>query len=231
MGGSRGLVIAVDGPASSGKSTTARLLAQKLGYMHVDTGAMYRAVALKMLRRGIELTDDERVMELLRSTDVGQIEKDSQPRILLDGEDVTDEIRSPEVSLWVGPVSEDRRVREQLVGWQRQLGRQGGVVLDGRDIGTVVFPEADLKIFMKADIRTRAKRRRKEMMGRGIEQTLDEVEAAIETRDARDSSREHSPLRKADDAIELDTSHLTIGDQVQRVLDLAKKILAKRPSD
>ncbi|MDD5087435.1 MAG: (d)CMP kinase [bacterium] len=226
MAGTRGLVIAVDGPASSGKSTTARLVAQRLGYMHVDTGAMYRAVALKMLRDGIELTDNDRVMKLLRSTEVSQIEKDSQARILLDGEDVTDEIRSPEVSLWVGPVSEDYRVREHLVEWQRRLGRQGGVVLDGRDIGTVVFPDADLKIFMKADVRTRAKRRRKEMMGRGIVQTLEEVESAIETRDTRDSSREHSPLRKADDAIELDTTHLTIGDQVQRVLELAKKILA-----
>ena len=114
MGGPRELVIAVDGPASSGKSTTARLVAQRLGYMHVDTGAMYRAVALKMLRRGIELADGDKVAELLRSTEVGQIEKDSQARILLDGEDVTEEIRSPEVSLWVGPVSEDRRDRPQL---------------------------------------------------------------------------------------------------------------------
>ncbi|MBU0508876.1 (d)CMP kinase [bacterium] len=228
MSRSSGLVIAIDGPASSGKSSTAKLVAQRLGYMHVDTGAMYRAVALKMLRCGIELTDAGKVAALLRATTVSQKEDRSQTRILLDDEDVTDEIRSPEVSLWVGPVSEDPSVREHLVGWQRELGKSGGIVLDGRDIGTVVFPDADVKIFLVADVKTRAKRRRKEMLGRGIEQSLDEVESAIRTRDDRDSTRAHSPLRKAQDAIELDTTHLTIGDQVEHVVEMARKVMAAR---
>ena len=197
MNTKRGLIIALDGVASSGKSTTAKLVAQRLGYMHIDTGAMYRAVALKMLRCGVELTDNYSIDELLRTTVVSQREVESQVRILLDGLDVTDDIRTPEISLWVGPVSEHPRVREHLVRWQRELGFQGGVVLEGRDIGTVVFPDADLKVFMTADLRTRARRRRKEMLARGIDQPQPEVEAALEARDLRDSTREHSPLRKA----------------------------------
>lgn len=223
MSTKRGLIIALDGVASSGKSTTAKLVAQRLGYMHIDTGAMYRAVALKMLRCGVELTDNYSIDELLRTTVVSQREVDGQVRILLDGLDVTDDIRTPEISLWVGPVSEHPRVREHLVRWQRELGQPGGVVLEGRDIGTVVFPDADLKVYMTADLRTRARRRRKEMLARGIDEPLPEVEAALEARDLRDSSREHSPLRKAPDAVELDTSDMTIGDQVDRIVELARK--------
>ncbi|MFZ5434063.1 MAG: (d)CMP kinase [Calditrichota bacterium] len=226
MDSRRGLIIAIDGPASSGKSTTAKLVAKRLGYMHIDTGAMYRAVALKMLRAGIELTDNDRVREMLRTAQVTQRDEAEQTRIFLDGQDVTDEIRTPEISLWVGPVSEDIRVREQLVKWQRELGKGGKVVLEGRDIGTVVFPDADLKIYLVADTKTRARRRRKEMMSRGIEQSLEEVEQAIIARDTRDSGREHSPLRKAADAIELDTTHMTIGDQVDRVVELARRASA-----
>ncbi|MBI5059120.1 (d)CMP kinase [candidate division KSB1 bacterium] len=222
----RGIIIAIDGPAGSGKSTTAKLVAKRLGYMHIDTGAMYRAVAVKMLRNGIELADIERVTDLLQETTVEQREAADSTRILLDGRDVSDEIRTPEISLWVGPVSESRLVREYLVEWQRALGRDGGVVLEGRDIGTVVFPRAELKVFMIADLRTRAKRRRKEMLSRGIDQSLEEVERALATRDERDSKREHSPLRRAEDAVDLDTTDLTIGDQVERVVALAKKLLS-----
>jgi cytidylate kinase len=143
---------------------------------------------------------------------------------LLDGADVTDEIRTPEISLWVGPVSEHPLVRKYLVDWQRELGKGGGVVLEGRDIGTVVFPDADLKIYMIADLEARALRRKKEMAARGIDQQIREVEAALGTRDVRDSTREHSPLKKAEDAVEMDTTHLTIGDQVDAVVRLAKKI-------
>jgi CMP/dCMP kinase len=220
----RGLIIAIDGVAGSGKSTTAKLVAKRLDYMHIDTGAMYRAVALKMLRSGLEVMDNGKIDEMLRATHVSQSEADSQCRILLDGEDVTDEIRTPEISLWVGPVSANARVREQLVRWQRELGEKGGVVLEGRDIGTIVFPDADLKIYMVADLKTRARRRRKEMLCRGIEQTPDEVEADLAARDQRDSSREHSPLRKADDAIEIDTTDLTVGDQVDQIVALARKL-------
>jgi len=221
--GKRGLIIAIDGVAGSGKSTTAKLVANRLGYMHVDTGAMYRAVALKLLRRGAELTDTDRLEELLATTTVSQRGVNSEARVLLDGEDVTEAIRTPEISLWVGPVSENPLVREHLVRWQREIGREGGVVLEGRDIGTVVFPDADLKVYLIADLKTRAKRRRKEMLARGIDQSLAEVEAALAARDGRDSAREHSPLRRAPDAVELDTTDLTVGDQVDRVVELARK--------
>ena len=138
--------------------------------------------------------------------------------------DVTEEIRTPEISLWVGPVSEHPVVRQHLVEWQRELGREGRVVLEGRDIGTIVFPDADLKIFLVADVHVRALRRRKEMLARGIDQPIEEVEDALSARDERDSSREHSPLRKAEDAIEVDTTHMTIGDQVDEIVKLASKI-------
>jgi len=223
----QGPIIAIDGPAGSGKSTTARLVAEKLGLMHIDTGAMYRAVALKMLRKGVELTDSEQLRELLQATTVNQVEGEEGPRILLDGVDVTEEIRTPDISLWVGPVSEHPLVREHLVQWQRLSGRDGGVVLEGRDIGTVVFPDSDLKIYLDADVHVRAVRRQKEMAARGIEQSLEEVEQALIARDQRDSTREHSPLRQAEDAEVVDTSHLTIGDQVDAIVALARK-LAKR---
>jgi CMP/dCMP kinase len=219
----RGLTIAIDGVAGSGKSTTAKLVAKALGYMHIDTGAMYRAVAYKMLRSGLELADTAKIDELLRTTQVTQREVDGQPRIFLDGVDVSEEIRTPEISLWVGPVSEHAQVRDHLVRWQRELGKGGGVVLEGRDIGTVVFPDADLKIYMVADLKVRAKRRRKEMLAKGIDQSAAEVEAALAARDERDSNREHSPLRKAADAVILDTTDLTVGDQVDKIVALARK--------
>jgi CMP/dCMP kinase len=222
-----GLIIAIDGPAGSGKSTTARLVAEKLGLMHLDTGAMYRAVALKMLKHGVELTDRDALQKLLDSTIVTQKETEEGQRILLDGADATEAIRTPEISLWVGPVSEHPVVRDHLVQWQRSIGKEGGVVLEGRDIGTVVFPEADLKIFLVADVHVRALRRQREMAARGIEQHIDDVEEALTTRDQRDSTREHSPLKKADDAVEIDTTHVTIGDQVAEIVKLAQKI--KKP--
>ena len=185
MNGKRGLIVAIDGLAGSGKSTTAKLVAKRLGYMHIDTGAMYRAVALKMLRSGIEIADTAAIEEMLRDTTVSEREVDGHTVVLLDDEDVTNEIRTPEISLWVGPVSEHALVREHLVSWQRELGKQGGVVLEGRDIGTVVFPHADLKIYMVADLKTRAKRRRKEMLTRGIDQSPTDVELALADRDIR----------------------------------------------
>jgi cytidylate kinase len=219
----RGLIVAIDGLAGSGKSTTAKLVAKRLGFMHIDTGAMYRAVALKMLRLGVDITDTNGIDDMLEETQVSEREVNGQTRVLLDGEDVTDEIRTPEISIWVGPVSEHALIRQHLVQWQRELGKSGSVVLEGRDIGTVVFPDADLKVYMVADLKTRAKRRRKEMLTKGIDQNTGDVETALAARDVRDSTREHSPLRKSADAIELDTSDLTIGDQVDRVVDLVRR--------
>lgn len=217
------LIIAIDGPASSGKSTTAKRVAEKLGLMYLDTGAMYRAVALKIYQSGTELTDRTALTKLLSSTTVTQKFENGEVRFLLDGKDVTEEIRTPEISLWVGPVSEHSLVREHLVGWQREIGKSGGLVADGRDIGTVVFPNADIKIFLVADSHVRAVRRQKELAARGIVQNVEEVEEALIKRDHRDSTREHSPLSMAPDAVEIDTTHLTIGDQVERVLSLVKK--------
>lgn len=231
MSGKAKLIIAIDGTAGSGKSTTARLVAEEVGLMHIDTGAMYRAVAVKLLKSGVELADSDKVAEILEQTTVTQIKNGQAVRFLLDGEDVTEEIRTPEISLWVGPVSENETVRKYLVRWQRDLGKDGNVILEGRDIGTVVFPDADLKIFMDADLTARVKRRRKEMLTKGIEQPPEDVETAIRDRDKRDSERPISPLKKAEDAIVLDSTHMTIGDQVKAVVDLARKMMAKNNSD
>lgn len=220
------ITVAIDGPSSSGKSTTARLVAQKLGFMYLDTGAMYRAVALKIYRTGIELTDSVALQKMLDSTQVDQVSGQDGVHFLLDGEDVSNEIRTPEISLWVGPVSEHALVREHLVSWQREIGKHGSLVADGRDMGTVVFPDAQIKVFLVADVHVRALRRQKELAARGIVQSVEEVEDALSARDQRDSNREHSPLRKAVDAIEIDTTHSTIGDQVEQVLALVKKLTA-----
>ncbi|MBK6766896.1 MAG: (d)CMP kinase [bacterium] len=221
----KSLVIAIDGPASSGKSTTARLIAQKLGLMYLDTGAMYRAVALKIYRTGIELTDKAALQKMLESTKVEQFCTDDGVHFSLDGDDVSEAIRTPDISLWVGPVSEHGMVREYLVEWQRAIGRNGGIVADGRDIGTVVFPAAQVKVYLNADAHVRALRRQKELFARGIAQSAEEVEEAIVKRDHRDSTREHSPLSKAADAVEIDTTHLTVGDQVEQVLALVRKLV------
>jgi cytidylate kinase len=219
----RKLIIAIDGPAGSGKSSTARLVADALGYRYLDTGAMYRTVALKMLQGGIEPQDTKAIEELLREIRIEQTEQNGETRILLDGEDVTEAIRTPEISLWVGPVSENPTVREFLVGLQRELGKKGGVVLEGRDIGTVVFPDALLKIYLIADLDERARRRVRDLSVQGIAQDEAEIRQALAERDKRDSTREHSPLSCASDAIVLDTTHLTLDEQVGRIVSLARE--------
>jgi CMP/dCMP kinase len=214
----KSLVIAIDGPAASGKSTTAKLVAERLGFLHLDTGAMYRAVTLKVLREHLDPRDSEKIARLVQSTRVELRRESGHLRVLLDGEDVTDEIRSVEVTQTVSAISSLRAVRQAMVREQRTMGEQGSVVAEGRDIGTVVFPGADLKFFVIADIEARARRRQKDLREQGVEKELAEIERAIRERDALDSSREESPLRKAADAIELDTSDMTIEDQVQFVV-------------
>ena len=224
------LVIAIDGPAGSGKSSTARLVAKALGYRYLDTGAMYRAVALKMLQQGIELQDLKAIEELLRDLQIEQKEDSGETTIFLDGEDVTEAIRTPEISLWVGPVSENPTVRKFLVNLQREMGKKGGIVLEGRDIGTVVFPDAPLKIYLTAELGERARRRLRDLNVQGIEQNKEEVQQALEDRDQRDSTRELSPLAKAEDAIIVDTTHLTLDEQVQKIVSLAReKERSKKP--
>lgn len=222
---SRKLVIAIDGPAASGKSTTAQRVARRLGYTYIDTGAMYRAVTLATLRAGIDPANRDAVEGLAESLciEFEQSEQDGSLCTMLDGADVSSDIRSPEVTGAVSLVSSYPRVREHLVGQQQRMGRKGGVVLDGRDIGTVVFPDADVKIFMVADLRARAERRHAELQQRGAELRLDDLVSELAERDRFDSSRDLSPMKKADDAIEIDTSGLSIDDQVELVLDLVQQ--------
>jgi cytidylate kinase len=223
----RKLVIAIDGPAASGKSTTAKLVARKLAYLHVDTGAMYRAVTVKVLRAGLALDDQRGIGKLMESTHVELRGVDGELQVLLDGEDVSDEIRSVTVTRAVSAVSSMRKVRQAMVREQRALGRDGGIVLEGRDIGTVVFPDADLKFFMVAGIEARAHRRRLDLAADGVDADLGTLMREIEERDRKDSSRRESPLRKAEDAVEIDTSSLTIEEQVDMVVRIVREKLGQ----
>lgn len=224
------IIIAIDGPAASGKSTTAKLVAERLGYLHIDTGAMYRAMALKVLRSNISPSDSAAVARLTTTTSVRLIrtqDAEHKLRVELDGREVSDEIRLPEVTSIVSAVSIVPEVRALMVNEQRAMGSEGGIVLEGRDIGTVVFPNAELKIFMKADSRERARRRVKELEEKGVAVPLEKLEQEIIERDSIDSQRELSPLRKADDAVELDTTKLTIAEQVDFIVTKAKEIIKK----
>lgn len=214
------IIIAIDGPAGSGKSTTARLLAEKLGYVYIDTGAMYRAVTLYWLERELPL-QDQIVCNLLKEITISFQNVDGIMRIFLNGLDVTEKIRLPEVTNFVSPISAIKCVREFLVSEQQKLGANGGVVMDGRDIGTVVFPNAELKIYLVASVEERVRRRLLELKQKGIEITPEEVRRQIVERDRIDSTRQHSPLRKAQDAIEVDTTNLTISEQVEVIYRLA----------
>ena len=218
--------IAIDGPAGSGKTTTAKIVAEKLGYIYIDTGAMYRAVTLAWLRSGKELNEDN-LCKLINEITVDIKNSANGQRTFLNSLDVSEDIRLPEVTKNVSPVSAVACVREKLVAMQRALGKDGAVVLDGRDIGTVVFPDAELKIFLIADENARAERRTKELKEKGIELSVDEIKKQIIERDNYDSSRANSPLKKADDAIEIDTSNLTIQQQCDLIIDFAQKLIGK----
>ncbi len=220
----KSVVIAIDGPAASGKSTTAKLVAERLGFLHLDTGAMYRAMTLKVLQEGIDPHNSGNVARLVTLTHIELRRESGGMRVFLDGMDVTDEIRSIEVTRAVSAISRLRAVRQAMVREQRRMGEAGSVVAEGRDIGTVVFPHADLKFFVIAGIEARARRRQKELRQQGVETTIGEIERAIRERDALDSSREESPLRKAADAIELDTSEMTIEEQVEIVVEHVRRL-------
>ncbi|MEW6510212.1 MAG: (d)CMP kinase [Bacteroidota bacterium] len=224
----RKLVIAIDGPAASGKTTTAKLVAERLGYLHVDTGAMYRAATLKVLRNGILPDDVMQVAGLIERTRIELNVRSGKLLVMLDGEDVTREIRSGAVTRAVSAVSRIPDVRAVMVREQRRMGVQGGIVLEGRDIGTVVFPDADVKIFLIASIEARARRRLEELRAAGQHADLATLTEEIGERDRIDSTREASPLRKAEDAIEVDTSSMTIEEQVAAVLDRVRTLLKEK---
>jgi cytidylate kinase len=219
------ITIAIDGPAASGKSTTAKLVAHKLGYLHIDTGAMYRAVTLKALDEKIDLSDKKKIVHLAQTSTIRLEVTDGATKVFLDGIEVTKRIRTPLVSRSVSTVSSYVGVRDVMVQEQQKMAAAGGVVLEGRDIGTVVLPDAELKIFLTASVEERARRRKKDLALVGIIANQDDIVIEIETRDQKDSTREASPLRKAPDAIELDTSSLTIEEQVDVILRRAKEVI------
>jgi cytidylate kinase len=212
------LVVTIDGPAASGKSTTARTVARRLGYNYLDTGAMYRAMGLKAINTGVDVVDEAGMAELARNTDIDVRTLASGTRIILDGVDVTEALRSPEVSAAASAVAALGPVRERMVEIQREIGSGGGIVAEGRDIGSVVFPRAEVKIYLDADLRTRAERRKKELNGKGTRVELARVERDIRSRDKTDSNRQHSPLVVPDGATIVDTTYLTIEEQIEEVL-------------
>jgi cytidylate kinase len=222
------ITIAIDGPAASGKSTTAKLVAHKLGYLHIDTGAMYRALTLKALDENIDLSDKKEIVHLSQISTIQLEVKDGTTKVFLDGTEVTKRIRTQQVNRSVSTVSSYKGVREVMVQAQQKMAASGGVVLEGRDIGTVVLPKAELKIFMIASIEERARRRKNDLALVGIEAEQDDLVKEIDARDQKDSTREASPLRKAPDAIELDTSNLTIEEQVDFILGRAKEIIQEK---
>ncbi len=214
------IIIAIDGPSGSGKSTTAREVAKRLGYIYIDTGAMYRATALAFQREHLNFEDDD-FRKLMDSITISLENTVKGQRTYLNDEDVSDLIRTPEITKFVSPVSANGIVRDKLVDIQRKLGEKGAVVMDGRDIGTVVFPNAHLKIYMIASAETRAHRRTLEMKLSGMQADEKEIKKLLLERDEYDSNREISPLRRADGAIEIDTSSITIAEQTDLIYNFA----------
>lgn len=215
--------IAIDGPAGSGKSTIARILSQKLGFIYVDTGAMYRAIALYCLRQGLKAEEEEKIERLLPQIEVSIAYEEGNQVVYLNGENVSDQIRTPQVSAMTSPVAAYGPVREKLLELQRRLARENDVVMDGRDIGTHVLPDAELKIYLTASVETRALRRYKELEEKGDKTPLSEIEESIRQRDERDMNREIAPLKQAEDAYFLDSSDLTIDEVVAKIEELVKE--------
>lgn len=221
----KSIQIAIDGPAAAGKSTIAKIVAEKLGYTYIDTGAMYRAITLKALNEGINMASNEEAGELLLRTGIDLKPTDDGQLVFLDQEDVTEAIRTQHVTKAVSEMAAHSLVRERMVELQRQLAEGRGVVMDGRDIGTHVLPEAALKVFMSATVEERARRRFDDNKNRGIDTPLEELQAEIAKRDKMDSERKSSPLRQSEDAVYLDTTDLSIQEAAEQIMLLAKERL------
>ena len=218
------MVIAIDGPAGSGKSTTAKNVAEKLGFIHINTGAMYRGIALKCIQEDVNMEDAAQLNHLLTHTKF-EFAAEGELALFMDGVDISAEITSVEVTDVVSQVSAISQVREKLVQYQRKMAEGLNVVLEGRDIGTVVFPNADHKFFLVADINERARRRKKEMEAKGEVVSLEELTEEMLERDRKDSTRKHSPLKKAEDAVEIDTTGISIEEQVNRIVEIVNKTI------
>jgi CMP/dCMP kinase len=221
------LIVAIDGPVGSGKSTVARRVAELLGYTHLDSGAMYRGVAWKALRDGVPLDSPEQLAALAEAVRIDLVPRDGKLRVILDGEDITDAIRTPEVSHAASVVAVVPGVRHPMVAEQRRAGAQGGIVMEGRDIGSVVFPHADLKIFLEASPEVRAERRLLELLEKGGAVALDKVLADVHQRDRRDREREMSPLVRAADAVVVDNSAMD-AEETARVIVMCAREKAEK---
>ena len=219
-----GVIVAIDGPSGAGKSSLTKLLAKRLGYIHIDTGAMFRAVALVARRAGLSCEDDAALAELCRGLNISFSRDGESCRVLANGEDVSTAIRSEEIGLFTSCISARKPVRDALLAMQRKMAETGGVILEGRDIGTVVFPDAEVKFFLSASAEERGRRRHLELSGRGEPVTLEETIAKVVSRDRQDEGREHAPLRKADDALAIDSTLLSI----DQVLELMEKTVRQR---
>jgi cytidylate kinase len=216
----KNLIIAIDGPSGVGKSTLSKVLSHELGYLNLDTGAMYRCVALAAARKGIDACDHDALRQLCDEVVIEFARNRGEERVLLNGENVTSEIRSPEISLLTSAVAACPEVRQSMVARQRELGAGGGVVLEGRDIGTVVFPHADVKFFLKASAEVRGQRRFLELQAKGVAVDLARTVAEVEARDAADTNRTTSPLRQAEDAVVIDTTGLDISQVLERMFSV-----------
>lgn len=218
----RKLTIAIDGPSGAGKSTVAAFLAKRLGYLYIDTGAMYRAVAVKAKERAIGVDDEEALVRLASSLRIRFSNEETVCRIFCDDREITEAIRSPEISLLASAISEKRGVREALVRTQRLMAKGGGVILEGRDIGTVVFPDAEVKFYLDAQPEERARRRFKELMGKGLDVDYRTVLEEVNQRDRKDMNRSLSPLKKAEDAILIDSTCLSVDEVVEKMVKVVR---------
>lgn len=213
--------IAIDGPAAAGKSTVAKLVAEKLSYIYIDTGAMYRAITLKAIQQDVDLQDESTILAILKKTKITLLPGDKGQLVFLDEKEVTADIRTDSVTNAVSILAKHPTVREEMVARQRKFAEDGGVVMDGRDIGTHVLPDAEVKIFLLASVEERALRRHNENMLKGFPSDLEKLKEEIAIRDKLDSEREAAPLKKADDAVEIDSTTISISQVVEKILSYA----------
>ncbi|QSS98484.1 (d)CMP kinase [Pontibacillus sp. ALD_SL1] len=212
------IAVAIDGPAAAGKSTVAKIIAEKLTYVYIDTGAMYRALTYKAIKEGVSLEEETSLMNLLKDTTIDLQQSVEGQKVILDGKEVTLDIRTEQVTNQVSIVAKHGEVRHEMVKRQRELALKRGVVMDGRDIGTHVIPDAEVKIFLIASVQERAERRHKENLEKGFSSDLEKLKDEIRRRDKLDSEREVSPLLKAEDAVEIDTTSLSITEVAEKIL-------------